>query len=291
MTGARRLPLRRRLEVGRLVAGSLAELTIKAYGAGAAAAVLLGDAETAGGKADDAVAAVPTLVEEYRQAEYVVEHREEIGAAVDYLDENAPSQDELERAVEDGGETLRDIETTYAEMLEAKDAVDDLTPRPDEAFDHLQTAWEAKPSLDSITRLAEIAEEVGPFVEQVEILVPVYYAGLAAVNDNLASDELAATLGVVAAALGLAFVLGRAVGFWARRGRPGLVDRALQRWGARAFRGWYVRHAPDALGAPVYAAARERVRRDLLSEPEGALSPGTRRELEAYFARRPGGPS
>ena len=90
MTSAKRPSLRRRLEVGRLMVGSLVEFAIKAYGAGAAASVAISDAETLRGKADDALAAVPNLSEEYRDAQYVVEHREEIRSAIDYLNAHTP---------------------------------------------------------------------------------------------------------------------------------------------------------------------------------------------------------
>ena len=53
--------IRRRLELGRLLAGSILETAIKAYGIGAVVAVALSDAETAGDKASDAVRAVPSL--------------------------------------------------------------------------------------------------------------------------------------------------------------------------------------------------------------------------------------
>jgi hypothetical protein len=286
VTSAKRPSLRRRLEVGRLMVGSLVEFAIKAYGAGAAASVAISDAETLRGKADDALAAVPNLSEEYRDAQYVVEHREEIRSAIHYLNEHTPAQSELAQAADEGSETLRGIETTYSEVLQAKDSVDDFTPRPDEAFGHLKSAWEAKPDLDSIRQLAEIAEQVSPLVDEVEVLIPVYYGGFVAVADNFASDEIAATLGVMAVSLGLAFVLSQVVGFWVRRGRPGLIARTLQRWGARAFRGWYVRNLPYALSPPLYAAARERIQRDLLADPHSALDPEVIRELEVYFERK-----
>ena len=104
--------------------GSIVEFAIKAYGAGAAASVAISDAETLRGKADDALAAVPNLSEEYRDAQYVVEHREEIRSAIDYLNEHTPAQSEFEQAADEGSETLRGIETTYSEVLQAKDAVD-----------------------------------------------------------------------------------------------------------------------------------------------------------------------
>ena len=275
--------LRRRLEIGRLVAGALVELGIKAYGAGAALAVALSDAETVGGKADDALAAVPSLVDEYHEAQYVVQHQAEIRAAIDYLDANTPDQAALQQAAGDGAETLHGIETTYDEVLAAKDALVQFPPAPGEAYDHLQNAWGAKPDLDSIGQLAALAEQTGPLLDQVQVLIPVYYGPFVSLTDNFASDEIGSTLVVMAAALGLAFLLSRAVGFWVRRGRPGLVARALQALGATVFRRWYVRNLPNALTPPLYAAARERFQQDLLDDPGSALDPDALRDLEAYF--------
>ena len=266
--------------------GSLVEFAIKAYGAGAAASVAISDAETLRGKAIDALAAVPNLSEEYRDAQYVVEHREEIRSAIDYLNEHTPAQSEFEQAAAEGSETLRGIETTYSEVLQAKDAVDDLTPSPVEAFGHLKSAWEAKPDLDSIRQLAEIAEQVSPLVDEVEVLIPVYYGGFVSDRQLRERRDRGHTRrnGSVAR---LFFVLSQAVGFWVRRGRPGLIARTLQRWGARTFRRWYVRNLPYALSPPLYAAARERIQRDLLADPHSALDPEVIRELEVYFERKP----
>src|SRR3712207_6163452 len=145
MTGPDRPSLRRRLEVGRLLIGSLLEMGIKAYGAGAAASVALSDTETVGGKSRDALAAVPNLSEEYRDATYALDHREEIRAAVDYLNQHTPPQSELQEAAERGSATLRGVETTYDEVLQAKDA---LPFSPLEALGHVRGAWEAKPDLE-----------------------------------------------------------------------------------------------------------------------------------------------
>jgi len=287
--------LRRRLEVGRLVAGALLELGIKAYGAGAAAAVALSDAETVGGKAQDAVAAVPTLTERYEQSRYVVEHRQEIQAALDYVNTHTPPQAELEETIDRSTDTLAGIEATYGEVTAAKEAIDDidgLNPfdafdQTQEAFGHVRDAWGTKPDLSAIGDLAAAAEQVSPYVDQVEVLAPIYYGGMFTLVDNFASDEIAGTLFVMAAAFGLAFVLAQAVGFWVRRGRPGIVARTLQRWGARRFHGWYVRHLPYALSPPLYAAARERIERDIVTDLEGRLDPEALRELERYFAEKP----
>ena len=293
-TGPDRSSLRRRLEVGRLLVGSVLELAIKAYGAGAAAAVALSDAETVGGKGQDALAAVPSLMERYRAAKYVADHRQEIQTALDYVNVHTLPQAELEEAAARSSETLRRIETTYGEVTAAKEAIDgidgfspiDALDKTGDAFDHVRAAWGAKPDLESISDLADKAEQVSPYLDQVEVLIPVYYGNVLNVADNFASDEIAATLGVMALALGFAFVLGTAVGFWVRRGRPGLIARTLQRWGARTFRRWYVRNLPHALSPALYAAAHERIQRDIVADPQNALDPDVFRELELYFDGR-----
>jgi hypothetical protein len=289
--------LRRRLEVGRLVLGSLLELGIKAYGAGAAAAVALSDAETVGGKAQDAVAAVPTLTERYEQTRYVVEHREEIQAALDYVNTHTPPQAELEDTIDRSTDTLDGIETTYGEVAAAKEAIDgidslnpfDAFDQTREAFGHVQSAWGARPELDSLRELAAAAEQASPYIDQVEVLAPVYYGGVFTLVDNFASDEVAGTLVVMALAFTVAFVLAQAVGFWVRRGLPGLIARTLQRWGASTFRSWYVSNLPYALSPPLYAAARERIERDIVTDLQGTLDPEALRELERYFADSPRG--
>ena len=117
------------------------------------------------------------------------------------------------------------------------------------------------------------------------MLIPVYYGGLLALMDNFARDEIVGTLVVMGVAFGLAVVLGRAVGFWVRRGRPGLIALLLQQLGARTFRRWYVDNLPYVLGPPLHDAAREHLQREIVADPERALDPDTLRELEAYFAR------
>ena len=150
-----------------------------------------------------------------------------------------------------GGWTRHRYET-YSKVLEAREA---LPWRPDEELGHVGEAWDARPDLDSLHHLADVAEQLSPFVAEVKVLIPLYYRVRLAVMDNFASDEIAATLGVMAVAFGLAFVLGQAVGLWVRKVRPGLIARMLQRWGARTFRHWYVRNLPDASSSSLYAAA------------------------------------
>lgn len=283
--------IRRRLELGRLVLGSVLELFVKAYGVAAVLAVALSDAETVGGKASDAVRAVPSLAEEWDQAQYVVDHREEIQAAVTYLNENTLPQEELQRTADESAATLDAIQTTYDEVAAARDVleIDGISGTFDnvrDAIGHVGDAYDARPDLDSLERLAEVADQVGPLAEQVEVLLPVYYGGLATITDNFASDEIASTLLVMALAYGVAVVIGHAVGFWVRRGRPGLLAILLQALGARVFRRWYVDHLPWALTPPLYDAAREHLQTEIVADPEAALDPETLRALEEHFASR-----
>ena len=282
---------RRRLELGRLLMGSLAETLVKAYGAGAALSVALSDAETAGGKAGDAIRAVPNLADKYHEAKYVVDHREQIQAAVTYLNEHTLPQEELQRTADESVRTLGAIETTYDEVGQARDVLEldgisGTFANVRDAIGHVGDAYDARPDLDSIRHLAEVAEQVRPFTDRVDVLIPVYYGNFFTLTDNFAGDEIASTLLVMGLALGVAWVLGRAVGFWIRRGMPGLLARLLQRLGARTFRRWYVANLPYALSPPLYDAAREHLQREIAADPEGALDEDTLRELEGYFATR-----
>lgn len=283
--------IRRRLELGRLLLGSVLEWLIKAYGAGAALSVALSDSETVGGKVGDAVRAVPNLADKYHEARYVMDHREEIQAAVTYLNEHTLPQDELQRTADESLRTLGSIETTYDEVGAARDVLqlDGITGTFDnvrEAIGHLGTAYSARPDLDSIRRLADVADQVEPFKQQVDVLIPVYYGNFYTLTDNFAGDEIVSTLFVMALALAVAAVVGRAVGFWVRRGRPGLVAILVQALGARVFRPWYVEHLPYALTPPLYDAAREHLQREIVADPEGALDPQAYRELERHFTGR-----
>ncbi|SEC16264.1 hypothetical protein SAMN04489844_1798 [Nocardioides exalbidus] len=283
--------LRRRLEPGRLLLGSLLEIGIKAYGAGAALSVALSDTDTVGGKAGDAVRAVPNLSEKYHRAQYLVDHRQEIESAVTYLNEHTVSQAELEGTITRSSATLDSIETTYSEVDQAREVlqIDGIRGTIDnarKAIGHIGNAWSAKPDLDSINQLAVVADQVRPLLDQVDVLIPVYYGSMLALTDNFASDEIAGTLVVMALAFGIAAVLGRVVGFWVRRGRPGLLAVLLQALGARVFRPWYVANLPWAMSPPLYDAAREGIQRRIVADPEAALDEESFRELEQYFARR-----
>jgi hypothetical protein len=283
-------------EIRRRVIGSVVEIIIKMYGAAAALSVALSHAETAGGKAYDAVNAVPNLIERYNQAKYVVDHREQIRSALDYVHENAPDAQQLESAAIESAETLDRIGATYSEVAEAWESIVGIRPNNflqnlPRAKEHFANAWAARPDLDSIDQLADRAQDVVPFLihaQSLDIDFPLLYGQLISAMDNFASDEIGSTLAVMGAAFAVAYILGSGVGFWARRGRPGFVASWLQRRGARIFRPWYVQNPDYALGRPLYAVARERLQRDLVADPSSVLEPEALEKLELYFERQRG---
>ena len=267
---------------------------MKAYGAAAAVSVALSDAETVRGKGYDALNAIPNLMERYRQAKYVVEHREQVQAALDYAHEHAPDPQQLETAVQKSSETLDRIRTTYSEVTQAREAFASIRPTNllesvPRVKEHVQTAWAAKPSLDSIEHLGDQAQNVEALLTQLNLQDPTVrrvYADLRSVMDNFASDEIAATLAVMAAAFTLGYILGMTAGYWGRRGRPGFIAGTLQRWGTRHFSDWYVVNLEYAMSWPLYTVARERIQRDIVADPQEALDPDALQALERYFERR-----
>jgi hypothetical protein len=284
--------------IGRRITGSLLELGIKAYGSAAVVSVALSDAETIGGKIYDALAAVPNLVERYRQAKYVYDHAEEIQSALDYVHQHAPDARQLETAVQKSSEALDGIRMMFGEVDQAKEAaaeifnLDSPTSFLDTASqvgEHLGNAWSAMPDLDALTHLEDVAQKATPmlhYLSNMDLDFTRIYEGLLCFVDNFARDEIGGTLAVMGAAFAIAFALGTGAGFWGRRGRPGILVRTLQGWGARLFPDWYVHNLEAALGRSLYAAAHERIQGDIVADPQNALDPEAHQKLELYFERR-----
>lgn len=283
-------------ELGRRLVAFAVAVFFRAYGAAAAVGIALSTSDSVAGKAQDGLAPWRVLVDRYEEARYAVEHREQIRAAVDYARDNAPDAQQLDAAVRQSAETIDRIRTTYTEVDRARETFGSI--RPTNLFDtvpelgrHVQAAWEGRPSLESVERLSARAEEAETFLRQIDVdaaLLRRVYTDLLSVLDNFASDEVGVTVGLMVAFVLVGLALGGVTGYWGRRGRPGFLARTLQRLGARHFRGWYVANAPDAMGAPLYAAARERVLRDLVEDPRAALDPDAYAELERHFAGRRG---
>jgi hypothetical protein len=275
------------MDIGRRIVGSLLEVGMKAYGTAAAVSVALSDGETVGGKVYDALAAVPNLIERYRQAKYVIDHADEIQDTLEYVHRHAPDARQLEGAVQKTYETLARTEAMFGEVRQAQEALANLSFA--QALGHLGRAWDAMPDLDSISHLADVAHGVTPMLaslNRLDIDFSSLYTGVLCVADNFARDEIASTLCVMTGTLVIAFALALGAGFWGRRGRPGFLVRALHGWGALVFKRWYVDNLEGALGRSLYAAARERMQRDIVTDPRAALDPKSYQALEQHFAQR-----
>ena len=108
--------------------GAVIAFALKAYGAAAALSVALSNSQTAGGKAYDAVHAVPNLTERYHRAQYVVAHRKQVQATLDHARDHAPDPQQLDAAVQRSSETVQRVSTTYEEVTAAKDALLGIRP-------------------------------------------------------------------------------------------------------------------------------------------------------------------
>lgn len=267
----------------RMIFGSLLEFTVKAYGAAAATAVAVGTAESIRDKILIAVNPWPLIRDKYGEGKYVYDHQDEILGALDYLKDNTPSEAELEAQIDRSTATLGSIETTYEQVRLAKA---DLLgwPNPVKAVEHVRAAWEAKPDLESIRELNATAKQFGPLTDQASVLARPYYENVHHAVDNLARDELWTTLSVMGATVLIFFALGTAIGFWVRRGRPGIIASVLQRLGARVFRRWYLQDPDRAMGGPLYDVAREHAINSVIDDPHSTLTAEQFEELRARIA-------
>ncbi|KRF00617.1 hypothetical protein ASG88_09110 [Nocardioides sp. Soil777] len=263
-----------------MLLGAALEIFFKAWGAAAAIAVAFSDAQTWAGKIREGLAAVPTLTEEYRRTQYVVEHRAQIEDAIDHLNTQTPPQAEMEASIERSRETLDELQIFDERVAEASD-LDYLKFWAN--IGDFRDAWEAIPERESLRQLIEVT---GPAVEQARVLVPTYYGGILTLTDNFSREERGSTITAMAVLVAVMFLLGRAVAFAVRRGRPGFIAQALQWLGARTFPRWYSHNVAYALNKPLYAHARTQVHRELMADPHAALDPESFRELEDYFAER-----
>lgn len=278
-----RARLRRWEMISRLL-GLLAASAFRAYGAAAALSVALSPSETFLGKLGDAFKAVPNLMDRYRAGAYVVEHREEIQTAVDYLHTHTPPQAELEATVAQSTQTLDDLATMIDGVNGAKDSLLQFPPAPLQAKDHVMSAWNAIPDQDSLRQLGDTGEFLAPYVGHARTLIPAYHDSLFTAVDNFASDEITSTVLVMVLALITGAFFAQVAGFVVRRGKPGFVVGGLQRLGIRVFPQWYDDDPRVSLGDSVYGVAHRHLQAEIIRDPEAALDPDTLRALQRHFA-------
>jgi hypothetical protein len=262
-----------------MLLGAALEIFFKAWGAAAAIAVAFSEAQSWAGKVRDGLAAVPTLTEEYQRTRYVVEHRAQIEDAIDHLNTQTPSQAEMEASIDQSQETLDELQKFDDRLAAAAD----FDWKVWNNFGDVKDAWQALPDRESLQQLIEVT---APAVEQARVLVPTYYGGVLTLTDNFSREERGSTIAAMAVLVAVMFLLGRAVAFGVRRGRPGFIAQGLQWLGAHTFPRWYSRNVAYALNKPLYAHARKQVHRQLMADPHAALDPESFRELEDYFAER-----
>ena len=66
---------------------------------------------------------------------------------------------------------------------------------------------------------------------------------------SICVDEIFQTLGIAAACVLTGYGASQYLrGYWGRRGRPGILSRAVQRAGIKRFRGYYTRHPEKIAG-------------------------------------------
>lgn len=262
-----------------MLMGAALEIFFKAWGTAAAIAVAFSDAQTWAGKTREGLAAVPTLTEEYRRTQYVVDHREQIEAAIDHLNTDIPPQAEMEASIERSQATLGELQKFDERVADASD----FDWKIWQNVGDIRDAWDAIPDRESLQQLIEVT---GPAVEQARVLVPTYYGGILTLTDNFSREERGSTIATMLVLMAAMFLIGRSVAFAVRRGQPGFIARSLQWLGAHTFPQWYSHNVAYALNKPLYAHARASVHRELMADPETALDPETFRELEDYFTDR-----
>lgn len=229
-----------------------------AGGAGAGG-VLLGKGETFMQKVGDAVTAVPkgfvNLVKHYMNAP---EYARQTNDALEYLKERGPEvASELNRSsvlLQNGARQAG----RATDLL--REGQDYLTPGGEKGFD-LQNAYYAfkdginqlESAVTSINAGKDQAQETaGPAIEALQNvdLNPVLQA-LHNLADNVSGDEIGQTIAIGASSV-LAGYLGSQYlrGYWGRRGRPGIVSRAVQRSGLKRFRDYFVKD-PEKIAGPI----------------------------------------
>lgn len=237
-------PRRRRripgLGLRRLVAAGVLSWLIRAAAAAGTLGVLLGPGESFRGKSVDFTMAVPNAYRGLVHYLHADEHVDQFARTIEYLDQHAPSVEEV-RGTIDGAQTwVRRFEFSRARLkrgilrlglvnplggiADIREGLDSLPPRGSmDALIEQSTAL-----LDpAAAYLAEV--KVDPIVQ-----------GARNLGDNLAPDELASTLLTIALFAGTLLLGGLyLVTMWVRRGVPGFFGRLWLRAGVRFNRRWY----------------------------------------------------
>lgn len=224
----------------RLVLAGVLSWLIRGAAAAGTLGILLGPAETFRGKTGDFVMAAPNAYRGLVHYLHADQHVDQFARTVEYLDQHAPTVEEVQTAVEDARTWIRRFEFSRARLrrgalrlglvnpiggiADIREGLDSLPPRG--SMDVLLEQSSAM--LDpAAAYLAEV--KVDPIVQ-----------GARNLGDNLAPDEILATLAAIALLAGSLLLMGLyIVTMWVRRGLPGFLGRLWLRAGVRFNRRWY----------------------------------------------------
>ena len=201
---------------------------------------MLGPAETFGGKATDFVMAVPNAYRGLVHYLHADEHVDQFARTVEYLDQHAPSVEEVQGTIDGARTWIRRFEFSRARLkrgalrlglvnplggiADIREGLDSLPPRG---------------SMDAlIQQSSAILDPAAAYLADVQ--VDPIVQGARNFGDNLAADELLATLSAVGLFGGTLMLVGLyLVTMWVRRGLPGFFGRLWLRSGVRFNQRWY----------------------------------------------------
>ncbi|MDH3223450.1 MAG: hypothetical protein OEO23_07015 [Gemmatimonadota bacterium] len=242
------------LGLGRMLLAYVAAWVFRVANGAGVIGVLVGGGESVPGHVADFATAVPDGFRTVVHYLHGDRHMDELARTMAFLQEDAPTPDEVRRAAVGTRSWLNRLDLARGSISEGlgelaegelilgiSDVRWGLTnmPPPEE--------------LDSlVSRARSIVEPTMAYLAEVE-LDPLMRAAANA-SDNLAEDERWGTLFTMVLLGSLGWIAGSfVVTVWIRRGLPSFFGRVLMRAGTRTFPAWYAEHgaaAAAALGLP-----------------------------------------
>ncbi len=242
------------LGLGRMLLAYAAAWVFRVANGAGVIGVLLGAGESVPGHMADFATAVPdgfrTMVH-YLHGE---RHVDELARTVAFLQEEAPTPEEVRRAAAGTRSWLNRFDLARGSISEGLGelAEGELILGVSDVRWGL-THMPPRGELDSLVSQARsIVEPTMAYLAEVE-LDPLMRAAANA-SDNLSADERWGTLFTMVLLGSFGWIAGSfVVTVWIRRGMPSFFGRVLMRAGTRTFPGWYAEHgaaAAAALGLP-----------------------------------------
>ena len=234
------------LTLARAVTAHLVAWLIRAANGAGVLGVLLGAGESVPGHVGDYAMALPNGLRAVEHYLHGGRHVDQLARTVAYLNEEAPTVDELRGTMAGTRSWLNRFDLARGSIREGLEELGDAelilgTSDIRWGLTHMPPRAE----LDTLVgRTRAIVEPAVDYLSEVQ-LDPLARAAANA-SDNLARDEIVGTVAVI---LILATVVWIAGGYlvtvWIRRGLPSFLGRAWMRVGVRTFPAWYAAHGGD----------------------------------------------